>query len=66
MATEAEIRAIAEDQDRKAAAARKAAEEPSSLTEADLADLHPSVLAATMASGNLSHLGYGRSKKSIR
>jgi hypothetical protein len=66
MATTAEIAAITAGRERQAAAERKAAEDPASLTEAELTDLRPSVLAETMASGRLAHLGYGPSVRRYR
>jgi len=51
---------------REDAAERKAATTPQELTESELTDLRPSVLAEAMASGHLAHLGYGPSSRRYR
>lgn len=46
-------------QQRTAAADARASADPSSVTDADLADISPATLSSLMAAGKLTHLGIG-------
>ena len=59
MATYLTTEQILERQRRTAAADAKAASDPASVTEEDLAHISPETLRSVMNSGGLTHLGIG-------